>query len=97
MKLVLMDYVYSIFLSVTKYHYLFQGVKSFVFKARIRSVRNVNERKSLNITGLLTRVLIYLFLNKVHRKAYDMSDIYEPSFHLASPFVLCRQTVCCCC
>lgn len=29
----------------------------------------------------------------VHKEAYDTSDIYEPSFHLTSPFVLCRQSV----
>jgi len=33
----------------------------------------------------------------VHKEAYDMSDIYEPPFHLAFAFVLCWQTVWCCC
>jgi hypothetical protein len=28
----------------------------------------------------------------VHKSAYDMSDISEPSFHIAIRFVLCRQT-----
>jgi len=52
MKLLLMDKVYIIFLSLTKWYYLLQGVTSFVVKVRIRNFRSVNYRKILNFTEL---------------------------------------------
>ena len=79
---------------------LFRGFTCFIVKVRIRNFRNVNERKNLNMTDLLWTwyVISLLFKHvRVNKEAYDMTDIYETSFHLAFPFVSCRQTVCCCC
>jgi len=100
MKLLLLDNVCIMFLSLTKYHDFVSRFYMLYCESTNQKFQKCKWTKNLNLTDLLLTWFVISLLFKhirVNKEAYDMTDIYETSFHLAFPFVSCRQTVCCCC